>query len=164
MQSLDCVPDPAIIPRGPSPSGMYCRFVAVGDVGLKLWEGRFLRDDCYKGQKKLSEIGLAPRVGCCFEISLDNYHYYGHTTEIAETIVDSTYSKPRVQDQFEQLPYERRVELLRMFEELENDLEKAGHCFYDGHWGNVGLLNGRMVVIDCEEICTDDSEDYEDDE
>lgn len=139
------------IPTGPSPSGVYCTFVEVNGIGLKLYLYSSYRDASLRMQKQLYEHRLAPQPGVEFEIELGGKKYYGHTTEVVTPIVESLPGGDGVYSQYARLPNKAELDAERIA--LEDQLWEAGFMWDDAHPGNFGRTSdGRLVVIDCQDV------------
>lgn len=66
-----------------SPSGRHCVFVEIGNIGVKCYVSRKMRDRCFDFQKRMAdEFDCAPKAYEKLRIGI--YHCY--TTEIAEQL------------------------------------------------------------------------------
>lgn len=152
-----------ICEESPKIGGSECRFVKINDkVGLKLYFYEYERDECYARQSELFKRDLAPEVYDTINLekgipyfSDDDYeddyeneepdiYRFGYFTEIVSTLGDKNF-------QDLQKDY-AKYEIL--FDELRHCLKnlKCGQVT-DLRDENIGLKNGRLVVIDCGE-CT----------
>lgn len=136
-----------------SPSGCDCKFFSVNGIGLKVFRDRAVRDNSFWKQDYLHSAGIAPRVGNTFEMEFDGRTMYGHTTEIADCIVETDGDANvdcdgrGVHEQFQER--DDCEELSDLFADCIERMRGAGCKWYDDHPGNFGLLAGRAVIIDC---------------
>ena len=135
-----------------SPSGCDCRFFAVNGIGLKVFRDRTVRDDSFFKQDYLHSIGLAPRVGNTFEMDFEGRTMYGHTTGIAEPLVDCTGKNESEAGESVYSQFSRRADAQSLRSDIAEclrELRGDGCAWGDDHPGNFGLLDGKIVIIDC---------------
>lgn len=134
----------------PKSNGITAIFVPTSKRrGVKLFTRHDDYVNCYRFQKRLAEYGLAPAVFEEFELTYGGVHYYAFVTERAEVVVDNVNEK----EDFGRCNC-IKGDALRPFhvqqDELLNALEGLGLHWNDCHWGNLGFLGDRCVVIDCD--------------
>jgi len=145
-------------------SGMSCKFFNLDGIGLKLYKNEWERDDSYYRQGALADDNLAPCVGSTFELEFNGCTWYGHTTEIVETIVDCSghggNAGPNGEGLWGQF-YARDdyQELGCKIADCMDKLHEAGYRWGDDHVGNFGILNGEVVIIDCAGVVERDEND-----
>ena len=134
-----------------SPSGVSCRFVQINEEwGLKLYQDKGNRTDCYEWQKRAAEHGLGPQVGDIVELpgGEDGFDH-GYITQVAELIFEPYTGGPTPEGyyhRFDEVTKQVRPEMLM----LKDELLKIGFYFVDDHIQNVGRINGKLVCIDFE--------------
>lgn len=122
-----------------SPHGVACRFVKMGNAGLKTYYNKETRDGCYRLQRLLHREGLAPYCWFPFNFTGPNGDtIYAFYTDIAE-VMDR--KNP------EHCPWEWGKRAHSMREEIQ---DRFGFTWYDDHCGNVGIIDGKDVMIDCD--------------
>lgn len=136
--------------NGPTPSGQACRFLTVGEIGVKVYgKDADKANGAYNNQRRAAGLGLAPEVGDLWTIHLrigpyDTVRIYGYLTEIAEVEPESSYGEGA-------LTTEEEIELGKA-------LEANGFPSWDIYGRNVGRLkDGRAVCIDFDPVSMDPS-------
>ena len=146
-------------------SGCDCRFMQVGELGLKIYNNAEIRDRSYYNQKWLSERGLAPAVGEVCEVKyadsdIVDYAFYTECAECyggnddvnralnlvygIENYGDDNYTDEEIAEYDDFKRYSAGVE------SVESDLYELGIGWLDTHEGNIGFTSdGRAVLIDC---------------
>lgn len=129
--------------NGPTPSGQACRFMTVGEIGVKVYGRNSEKaQGAFEAQKRAADLGLGPAVGEFWTIHLrlrphDTMRIYGYLTEIADVLDD---------------PGEGVLTI-----DEENDLCRRmvanGFPTWDIYGRNVGRLkDGRAVCIDFDPV------------
>ena len=114
------------------PTGSVCMFIPfTKNIGAKLYRNEESRRDALVNQMVAHNHGLGPKCGTPFEIYVFNRLWYGYLTEIVE----------RVQ-------YEGMEKWCEIEDSVSNAYDEKGFSFYDWHYTNVGIVNGKYVVID----------------
>ena len=133
--------------------GVYSQFFILDGIGCKTFTDRRGRDDSFWKQDWLHHAGCAPRVGNTFELTLNGRTVYGHTTEIAETLVSTDGKANENADGccvFKQFDERKdRDEVRSDVADCMDRLHDAGCYWEDNHPGNFGYVNSRIVIIDC---------------
>src|SRR5690606_11208621 len=74
--------------KGSSANGCVCDFFKITHKwGIKTYYYQSKRDEAYEAQYLAAEYGYGPKVGECFEITLDS-KLYCYVTEVAEPLDD----------------------------------------------------------------------------
>lgn len=141
---------PRRLKKLPKSNGITAIFVPTSKRrGIKLFTRHDDYVNCYQFQKRLAEFGLAPAVFEEFELTYKGVHYYAFVTERAEIVVDNTND-----DEDFGRCNNLKGDTLRPFSDGERELLDAlnalGLHWNDSHWGNLGFLGDRCVVIDCD--------------
>lgn len=136
--------------NGKTPSGQACRFMTVGEIGVKVYgKNAEKAQGAFENQKRAADLGLAPAVGEFWTIRLrlgpyDHICIYGYLTEIADVIDESGYGGGTLTEEEEI--------------ELGKRLEANGFPAWDIYGRNVGRLkDGRAVCIDFDPVSMDAS-------
>jgi hypothetical protein len=120
-------------------SGAYCKFVRIGNRGLKCYNSPKERDRHYHHQSELAAQSLAPAEYGCVDCTLpDGSVKYAYWTEIADVAEDV-----HGVDWFE-------TGECAAYDDLCEKLYRADYPWNDDHTGNWGYVdNGsRAVIID----------------
>lgn len=132
------------------PQGSECVFVSCGNGwGLKLFSSRYERDFAVEKQTQLHKHNLAPKVGKVFELQIKGKigrnlyrdpksYVYGYITQKAKMV-----EKPGKKDR----------------KNLNSLVRKLGYLsspFMDAGFHNVGYINKKLVVIDCNSLSFED--------
>lgn len=128
-------------------SGVDCKFFKLSDtVGLKTYINGSICVNSYYIQHKLSRKGLAPK---CWGLSQKN-GVYCFFTEIAEVMHTRLKKFGKVKGNKWADDEHNHNRLSRKFEPVIRKMVEDSTDFYvcDVHIENVGMLNGRLVVID----------------
>lgn len=115
-----------------SPSGIDAWYIRLGDTGVKCYHFEDTRDRAVRNQKRLGKY--APRViRDKVTVLVREQEYYAYETEHVETRTDGSKAE-----------FQRLADKLRV--QVEMDL---GVTWVDSHSGNIGIVDGRPVIIDC---------------
>jgi hypothetical protein len=116
-------------------SGSECNFIKIGRIGYKIYWYESTRDFAYDAQKCAHKINLAPKPYKKFEfirtIDSQDIKLYCYTTELA--VVDRKWTNAKMSF----AGIEKRIAI--------NEIE---YLYNDDHCGNIGELNGRLVIVD----------------
>ena len=138
---------------GPTPTGHACRFFAIGDIGVKVYdeECREKARGAYANQKRAHALGLGPAVGDEWTLRIragsgSTFYLYGYLTEVAQVYRDD--GRETLSD----------VE----FDTLTESLENAGFPTWDIYGRNVGRLkDGTPVCIDFDPVSMSENKNEE---
>ena len=120
-----------------SPGGIDCKFVVMGDAGMKCYTSKAHRDVYFLRQQWLSDKGYAPK--CWFKFDFEGpdgytiYAYYTEIVECADSSVDSAWSGKW---------HEASCEL------TDNLLEEYNIYWLDNHGYNSGYDGDKYVIVD----------------
>lgn len=142
-----------------SPGGIHCRFVDLGDCGMKIYLEKQARDVQFRNQLALCSRGFAPECWDCVEFDgPDGNLLYAFYTEKVEVFDRSKYDELLNNSYLQAESYQnywvgKAIELSRALEEDDID-------WGDDHPGNVGIdCSGNTVLIDCD-FLFDESGDF----
>jgi len=132
-----------------SPHGSMSVFVKIDSRwAIKLYYLEDERDKCFQRQKQAAEYGLGPDVGEKVNFAVDCSYPYGYITEIVEVCVPhEEIAEQNFCDTFDVLDgdEEHNRKAYALFNELET---LTGIYYIDNHPANIGIKNGRYVLID----------------
>jgi len=146
-------------------SGLRCRFIRINEQwGIKFYRKESMRNKTHDFQKKAAEVGLAPRIGQCFELTIpfnedddEPVEVYGYVTEcISETYGDRM-AYEMYSCSYDECTDSQQNEIEEsMYRDYAYDKLIAGMCHIgittsDIHIMNVGYLKGKLVCIDFSE-------------
>jgi len=141
--------------------GIDAQFIRInGRWGIKFFKNEALRNKTYDFQNRAAGVGIAPRIGQCFELEIpfrpndDPIEVFGYVTEcVSETYADrmayKLYGIP-----YEECSYGQSDEIHdRLYDDYEYKrlIEKLYDIRIsnrDIHANNVGYLRGKLVCID----------------
>jgi len=129
-----------------SPNGCQCVFIRIGNKGLKVYRSIEERDFSYVNQYKLSNMGIAPRVGYKCEVTISGDTHYAFETDCVEC-----YSREVQAD----LGYTAGRAYRERFQAgvgiVANKMSEANLRWHDDHTGNIGWCEDRQewLLIDC---------------
>lgn len=128
--------------------GIDCRFFKLSDaVGLKVYTNKNKGMGSFIAQKQLHKIGWAPDCWGLSEIKKGKVTYYAYFTEVAEVMLDRLTRQGKTDSPF--WYSERNVHLSNKFERvLKRIAKKIGYVCVDVHLRNIGVLNGKLTIID----------------
>lgn len=116
-----------------------------GKIGLKLSQLKSQRDENYENQKKVYELGYAPKVyGKIDNVQYKGVNYFGYFTEVVETLGDNLSSSTP-----EDLKHKKEIRNIYR-EQIEKlvDIINQIFYFYDSGLGNFGIKDGKLICID----------------
>jgi hypothetical protein len=112
-------------------TGNNCSYVRLNhQYGVKCYEYIDLRDKPYFNQVKLSKLGYAPKAFSRFKVGF----YYCYLTEHVPKIFSVNCDK-----------YSSNV-----IQDFLDELQSQGLHFFDDTENNFGILNNKIVIVDCE--------------
>lgn len=129
------------------PRGISCRFLKLNeDWGIKAYHCPSERDNAFNRQKKCYGFGCAPRVGIKFDAGND---YFCYTTQVANAITEAVTGYDQ-RGYYEQNRMIREVypDIDSMIAAVRRQSAENGYHMYDNHYGNWGMLEGKLVRID----------------
>lgn len=115
-------------------SGCTAKFYVIQDIGHKVFRSERERDYSYKQQKIASFMGMGPKCHSRFMIPCTHTPglvWYGFISEVAPELMNHP-SRSLLADE------------VNKFTDKFRDV----FSFNDCHWGNLGVLNGKVVCID----------------
>lgn len=129
--------------------GIDCRFYKLSDtVGLKVYIAKNKALKSFIIQKQLHRIGFGPDCWGISKIKFGKRTLYAFFTEVAEVMEDRLERQGKIDKG--NWWSGRQLEMGRKFNAVLTPIAaKVGYVAKDMHLGNVGMLNGKLVVIDC---------------
>lgn len=123
-------------------SGLMCTFIPVDEFGIKMYEVRRKRDECYTWQRKAYLCDLGPQTLCKFDVTIGSIKYYCYVTEIVKPICTGT-------DDFDYVD-ETENEYEQAIKSLNLDMSyNIGFDMKDSWGPNYGINHaGKLVCID----------------
>lgn len=142
LLALDSSSLSRVISKLPFKNGAYCIFIQLDDrVGIKLYLNLFRRNYNYDAQLRAAKENLGPEVyGKIDKVKYNGKIFYGYYSELVEVInwkIKTSKEKSAFYGK-----YSKKIE------ELRDSIEKTGFNFSDLHGGNLGIKNGKLIVID----------------
>jgi len=135
-----------MILKTPKKHGVWNLFILLNEtIGLKLCQSAELRDGNYTRQTFAAEHGYGPDTYGKTDVVIGGVKYYGYFTEVVE--IPQEYEHP-------------------IYAEQIRELNKwACDNLFDGYWGdskpaNCGIKNGRLVIVDFDDLSSDDYNSY----
>lgn len=152
-----------------SPSGIHAHFMRQENgTGLKLYRNKERRDNAYDQQFALAEAGLSPI--CCDKVAIfvekdsgDTENWFGYYTEVATVFSYKLHSQLMHADEDldddhpRKLRYEAKMHYRRLWQTHAAELGQFVNDLFaiewvDNHAGNVGVLDGKLVIIDTADV------------
>lgn len=130
----------------PSPYGCTCTFMKFDDNwGIKVYDDKRTRDKACERQARMHKVGYAPSVGASFNIGDDRYCYI---TELAKPLIDCTKEANTNWSAFSAAFEKENPTARKDVDDLVEKMYKENYVYCDAHYGNFGMLNGKLVCID----------------
>lgn len=150
------------IPIESREKGRDCYFIRINEQwGIKFYTKESMRNKTHAFQARAAEVGLAPRVGECFELRLPLYEddendaeVFGYVTECIYETFGEQMANRLFTSSFEECSKWEKDEIIASlydnheYNRLIERIKEIGISTKDIHILNVGFLRNRLVCID----------------